>query len=225
MRNDQYAAEWKNGTAPQRVLLFTVGNGLTQTMELRGNGIWHVDDQSGDLIRQINHRDAKAADRAMSQHKAQLTDAGIYVIDYEVAFGHCIAKQEAGGRNVDADLAKLRSLDVAALRFDKTWNLNDHRKINSIDIYWDDQDPTNVGWAYRAKDENNDTIDSGPIDLVMLHLDDDEQVFLDDAICEACYLLDMAGFGCGDLTPEDFAREPNRDGGFASWSEPHPSAI
>ena len=84
------------------------------------------------------------------------------------------------------------------------------RKISSIEVYWDDQDATNEGWAYRAKGESNDTIDSGPIDLLTTTTG---------AIREACHILGV------DLTPEDFAREPNRDGGFASWSEPHSSAI
>ena len=81
------------------------------------------------------------------------------------------------------------------------------RKINSIDIYWDCQDFANEGWAYRAKDENNETIDSGPIELVV---DDD----LVGAIREACHILGV------DLTPDDFGCDPNRDGGFASWLDP-----
>ena len=70
-----------------------------------------------------------------------------------------------------------------------------------ITIYWDTQDPDNQGWAYRTD------IDSGPVDGVA---DDD----LDNAIAETCRHLGM------DLTPDQFAREPNQEGGYAIWSDP-----
>ena len=76
--------------------------------------------------------------------------------------------------------------------------------ITDVTIYWDVQDRSNEGWAYRASD-NDGSIDSGSIDNIA---DDD----LCGAIDDACYQLGL------DLTHDDFAREPHIDGGCATWS-------
>jgi hypothetical protein len=79
------------------------------------------------------------------------------------------------------------------------------RTITDLTIYWDTQDRSNEGWAYRASDDDG-LIDSGSIDGNVADND------LDGAIKEACRYLGM------ELTADQFAREPFRDGGFAIWS-------
>jgi hypothetical protein len=78
--------------------------------------------------------------------------------------------------------------------------------ITSITIYWDTQDRSDEGWAYRAGSDAIGSVASGAIDGV----DDDD---LDGAIREACRLI-----GVG-LTPDQFGREPHVDGGYAVWCE------
>ena len=78
------------------------------------------------------------------------------------------------------------------------------RTITSLTIYWDSQDSSNEGWAYRASDADGD-IDSGPIDGVA----DDN---LSGAIDQACHGLGL------DLTHDDFSVEPNLEGGYCLWS-------
>ncbi len=78
------------------------------------------------------------------------------------------------------------------------------RTITNVTVYWDSQDSSNECWAYRASGDDG-LIASGSIEDVA---DDD----LDGAIDEACHILDLP------LTHNDFGREPNVDGGFATWS-------
>lgn len=78
---------------------------------------------------------------------------------------------------------------------------------DEIKVYWDTTDPNNEGWAYVAytgDGEDQKVAESGGLDA-----DDDD---LDGAIDEVCHLLDV------DLRADQFAREPNIDGGFAIWS-------
>ncbi len=78
------------------------------------------------------------------------------------------------------------------------------RTATEITIYWDSQDSSNEGWAYRAADEDG-LIESGSIDGI----DADD---LDGAIEDACSTIGV------DLTPDQFAREPYIDGGYATWT-------
>lgn len=78
------------------------------------------------------------------------------------------------------------------------------RTATDIMVYWDAQDPRNEGWAYRASDADG-MIESGAID----DLDGDD---LDGAIEDACSQLGV------DIRADAFAREPNIDGGYATWS-------
>ena len=85
------------------------------------------------------------------------------------------------------------------------------RTITSLTIYWDSQDSSNEGWAYRASDADGD-IDSGPIDGVA---DDNNRYLLynlSGAIDQACYELGL------DLTHDDFSIEPSLEGGYCLWS-------
>lgn len=76
------------------------------------------------------------------------------------------------------------------------------RSITDITVYWNVQDRDNEGWAYRAGDEH------GPIESGACNGADD----LDEAIADACSQLGIA------LTPDQFAREPHIDGGYAVWT-------
>ena len=79
------------------------------------------------------------------------------------------------------------------------------RQISKVTIYWDTQDRSNEGWVYRAEyNHDTDCREAGCIDGVA---DDD----IDNAISEACHILDL------DMTPDQFAREPKIDGGYAIW--------
>ena len=79
-----------------------------------------------------------------------------------------------------------------------------NRTITAVKVYWDTQDSSNEGWAYRASDAIG-LIDTGAIDGVA---DDD----LDGAIAEAIQSLDI------DVSADQFAREPHLNGGYATWS-------
>ena len=79
------------------------------------------------------------------------------------------------------------------------------RKITSITVYWDTQDPFHQGWAYRACHDTG-LIASGGINGIA---DDD----LCGAIDEACYELGV------DLTHDDFGMQPHVDGGCAKWMD------
>lgn len=76
-------------------------------------------------------------------------------------------------------------------------------KITEIQVYWDTQDPANEGWAYRWRIDGEQQ--SAQLDGIA---DND----LDGAIAQACHEIDC------DITPDQFAREPNVDGGHAIWS-------
>ncbi len=78
------------------------------------------------------------------------------------------------------------------------------RTITDVTVYWDSQDISNEGWAYRASDADGD-IASGGID----DIEDDD---LCGAIDAACFELDL------DLTHDDFGMEPHIDGGYGTWS-------
>lgn len=78
------------------------------------------------------------------------------------------------------------------------------RKPTQVTVYWDTQDRDNEGWAFRASDDDG-AIASGPIDGI-------EAIDLAGAINQACHELDL------DLTADDFAQEPDTDGGYAVWS-------
>jgi len=77
------------------------------------------------------------------------------------------------------------------------------RQATEIKVYWDNQDRSNEGWAYRLSDADGD-IDSGSLDS-----DRDD---IDGAIDEA---VSIAGV---EVNADAFAREPNVDGGFAIWT-------
>ena len=71
-----------------------------------------------------------------------------------------------------------------------------------LKVYWDSQDGDNNGWAYRLTEDGADT-DSGPID---------NPGDLDDAIDEACHMLDIPA------THDDFACS-QAEGGYGVWTE------
>ena len=75
--------------------------------------------------------------------------------------------------------------------------------ITTITIYWDASDPSHEGWAKRWKRNGIDESDDISID---------GSASLDDAIDQACHELDVP------LDHNDFARDPNQDGGWAFWS-------
>ena len=77
------------------------------------------------------------------------------------------------------------------------------RTITSITVYWDSQDPDNEGWAYRTTDSDGRT-DSDGIGIL-------PTATLGEAIEQACHELDV------DLHADQFAGDPNADGGWASW--------
>ena len=74
-------------------------------------------------------------------------------------------------------------------------------KFSKIEVYWDEEDYQNKGWAWRA-DKGNDSQTSGDIDT---------EGPLSEAIEETCYFLGV------DLTPGDFGCSKD-DGGHAIWS-------
>lgn len=71
---------------------------------------------------------------------------------------------------------------------------------SKIEIYWDEQDWQNKGWAWRANKTNGNDI-SGDID---------NKGTLNEAIEETCHFLGV------DLTPNDFGCTTN-DGGYGIW--------
>jgi hypothetical protein len=77
------------------------------------------------------------------------------------------------------------------------------RTVTKVTVYWDAQDSSNEGWAYRLSDEDGD-IESGSLDSIS----DDLDVAIDEAIS-------ISGL---DLTADMFAREPHIDGGYAFWN-------
>lgn len=75
-------------------------------------------------------------------------------------------------------------------------------QINKIQVFWDrNNEPQS--WAYRLW-ANSEVCEEDGIDT----LPDD----LDGAIEQAINMTDL------DLTPDQFAREPKMDGGYAVWS-------
>ena len=78
------------------------------------------------------------------------------------------------------------------------------RTLTAITVYWDAQDPRHEGWAYRAH-YDDDHEDSGPVEA--------EPDDLDGAITDACWQIGV------ELTPDQFAREPNQEGGWADWGQ------
>lgn len=77
------------------------------------------------------------------------------------------------------------------------------RKATEIKVYWDAQDRSNEGWAYRLSDENGD-IESGSLDDAS-----DLNQAIEQAISESGLDLDVCSFGS----------QPNVDGGYAVWTE------
>lgn len=81
--------------------------------------------------------------------------------------------------------------------------MTDTKTYAEIEVFWDSQDPQNEGWAYRATDSDGRE-ESGPLDAAAHDMDD--------AIREACQFIGA------NLTPDQFAREPNINGGYAHWT-------
>ena len=79
------------------------------------------------------------------------------------------------------------------------------KTIVEIRVYWDNQDRSNEGWAWKTTDAAGRT-DSGPIDIL-------PTADLDDAIDQACHELDVP------VDHNDFATCKD-DGGWAHWSRP-----
>jgi len=77
------------------------------------------------------------------------------------------------------------------------------REVTKIKVYWDESDPGNAGYAYELSDDDG-SIQSGPLRYA---------TSLDYAIGEA---IGESGL---EVSYFDFAREPNIDGGFATWSK------
>ena len=77
------------------------------------------------------------------------------------------------------------------------------RKITNVKVYWDTQDPNNMGWSYNASDEDG-LISSGGVDAAPCSIDS--------AIEDVIFDLDLP------LTSDDFWGEGSIDGGFAVWS-------
>lgn len=86
------------------------------------------------------------------------------------------------------------------------------RTINEVRVYWDSQDPTNEGWAYRV-DYSDGHRESGSlsdyVDLPMLT----DSAALSDAVVEVAWQHDLQIDDHGAI-----ACEPNIDGGFAVWT-------
>jgi len=77
------------------------------------------------------------------------------------------------------------------------------RVATEINVFWDNEDRNNEGWAYRLSDSEGD-IDSGRL---AANRDD-----LDGAITAA---VAIAGL---ELYPDAFSREEKTEGGFAYWT-------
>lgn len=75
------------------------------------------------------------------------------------------------------------------------------RKAIEITVYWDSQDSSNEGWAYRLTDSIGD-IESGAIDA------DDLEEAIEQAISESGLEIEAC----------EFSRQPHIDGGYATWS-------
>lgn len=75
--------------------------------------------------------------------------------------------------------------------------------ITQIEVYWDERDANNIGWAARWErigvGQESDGVNVDPTSG------------LDTAIDQACWELGVP------LNHDDFATEPNRDGGYAIW--------
>ena len=73
-------------------------------------------------------------------------------------------------------------------------------ELTEITVYWDEQDPQNIGWAYQAchiRDGENEVADSGSVSV-------DGSASLDDAVDEVCYQLGV------DLDHNDFSQMSHR---------------
>ena len=78
------------------------------------------------------------------------------------------------------------------------------RVATEINVFWDNEDRNNEGWAYRLSDSEGD-IESG-------WLDAEWGYDLDGAITAA---VAIAGL---ELYPDAFSREEKTEGGFAYWT-------
>jgi len=77
-------------------------------------------------------------------------------------------------------------------------------QVTKITVYWDEQDPQNIGWAYRAIVSGAE--ESGEVGI-------DATASLEDAAIQAAWQLGI------ELRGDEFAMEPSRDGGCAVWEE------
>lgn len=87
------------------------------------------------------------------------------------------------------------------------------KTATSVLVYWDSQDPTNEGWAYRVSADHGD-IASGSMDDLGgcgdLPTDADGSA-LQDAVVSVAHQHDI------EITADDVVCEPNVDGGYARW--------
>lgn len=82
-------------------------------------------------------------------------------------------------------------------------------ELTEITVYWDEQDPQNIGWAYQAchiRDGENEVAESGSVSV-------DGSASLDDAVDEVCYQLGV------DLDHNDFGDEHPVGPLVAHWSQ------
>ena len=77
--------------------------------------------------------------------------------------------------------------------------------VSEVVVFWDASDPENEGWAYRIVGAENASISSGSIDFA-------DDADLDAAIDSIVNTLDLP------CRTDDWAREPNQEGGWACWS-------